>query len=215
MGSDRSEQLSAVKKSIKNSGFEMIEIIRKKAPEYVDLLTATTDAEFESAFDVLLEKAVTHLETNKTLFCSLDEEGLSAVLVGFLSTPGLAVSQEKHSNGHVDITIEADHCSPTRKKLGEAKIYDGPAYHVKGLQQLLGRYTTGRETRGLLIVYCRKKSIAGLISKIRKTMDSEFPCKQQGPTVDHLLKWSFLSTHGHASGENVQVGHIGCNLCTE
>ena len=33
---------------------------------------------------------------------------------------------------HVDITITADHCVPVRKKLGEAKIWDGPEYHIKG-----------------------------------------------------------------------------------
>src|SRR5439155_24827751 len=121
------------------------------------LLNAETDEQFERAFEALLEKAVAHLEKNKVNFSQLDEVGLSGVLAAGLSTPGLSVSQETHSNGHVDLTIEADHCTPARRKLGEAKIYDGPAYHVGGLEQLLGRYTTGREGRGLLVAYFRKK----------------------------------------------------------
>ena len=155
------------------------------------------------------------LETNKKNFRTLDEEGLSGTLAVALSTPGLTVTQETNSNGHVDITIEADHCLPTRKKLGEAKIYDGPAYHLAGLNQLLGRYTTGREGRGLLIVYVRKRDISILVKKLRDKMDKEFPHKQKGKTKDHVLKWSFISTHHHACGDDLQVSHIGCNLYME
>jgi hypothetical protein len=194
------------------SACDLVEMIRRKAPEYIDLLTAQTDMDFEKAFDALLEKAVTHLETNKKNFKALGEEGLTGVLAAALSVPGLSVSQETHSNGHVDLTIEADHCTPVRKKLGEAKIYNGPSYHVKGLEQLLGRYTTGREGRGLLIVYFRRAGISNLVQKLRDTMDEGLPLNQQGPTENHTLKWSFVSTHAHSCGEDLQVGHIGCNL---
>ena len=122
------------------------------------------------------------------------------------------MTQEAHSNGHVDIIIEADHCTPTRTKLGEAKIYSGFKYHTAGLEQLLGRYTTGREGRGLLIIYVRQKDILGLVSKLRNQMDVILPLKQQGKTEDHILKWSFISTHAHACGDDLEVGHIGCNL---
>jgi hypothetical protein len=194
---------------------DLTERLKRNAPAYLDLFTAQTDQEFEQAFDTLLEKAVAGLETNKSNFRSLDEEGLSAALALALSMPGLTVSQETHSNGHVDLTILAGYEAPMRKKLGEAKIYDGPAYHVKGLQQLLGRYTTGREGRGLLIVYVRKSGIADLIKKLRGKLDEDLPMGQKGPTRDHLLKWSFLSEHSHSCGENLEVGHIGCNLYVE
>jgi hypothetical protein len=126
--------------------------------------------------------------------------------------PGLTVLREAHSNGHVDLTIEALYCVPMRKKLGEAKIYDGPEKHIKGLEQLLTRYTTGREGRGILIEYFRKKDIEGLVKKIRERMDADLPLGQLSATRDHLLKWSFLSTHAHSSGSNLEVGHVGCNL---
>ena len=141
------------------------EMMMQKAPEYFNLITAKSSTEFEAAFDALLEKAVLGLEQNRKKFESLDEDGLSGALALALSVPGLTVTRETHSNGHVDLTIEADHCTPTRRKLGEAKIYNGPAYHFKGLEQLLGRYSTGREGRGLLIVYFRKPNIAGLVPK--------------------------------------------------
>ena len=195
-----------------NSLLELLELTKVKAPEYFDLITAKTEAEFEKAFDVFLERAVSQLESNKKNLQLLDENGLSAVLTMALSVPGLSATQETNSNGHVDITVVADHCMPMRKKLGEAKIYDGPEYHVKGLQQLLGRYTTGREGRGMLIVYFQKPNIAVLVKKLRNKMDTDLPLSQQGPTSDHLIKWSFLSQHVHSSGETLEVGHIGCNL---
>lgn len=195
-----------------SNALELVERIKRRAPEYLDLLTAETEEEFEAAFSVILEGAVDHLERNKKKFKDLDEEGLSGALAAALSIPGLSVTQEANSNGHVDLTIEADHCVPARRKLGEAKIYAGPAYHIQGLEQLLGRYTTGREGRGLLIVYVQKKDIAGLIKKLRKKMDDDRPLNQSGQTMDHCLKWSFISQHVHSCGENLQVGHVGCNL---
>ena len=195
-----------------DSAAELFERMRRKAPAYLDLLTSETVEEFEAAFTELLEGAVTHLEKNKNNFASLDEEGLSAVLAGSLTMPGLTVTQETNSNGHVDLTIEADQCTPTRMKLGEAKIYSGPSYHIKGIGQLLGRYTTGRETPGLLISYVRKKNIRGITKKLKAEMDKQRPESQIGPCKDHILKWSLVTRHKHSSGEVALLYHIGCNL---
>ncbi|GIK35877.1 MAG: hypothetical protein AMXMBFR45_01710 [Gammaproteobacteria bacterium] len=195
-----------------DSVLALVEAIKRKAPAFLDLITATTSAEFETAFNSILERAVVQLESNKKNLEKLDEEGLSAVFAMALTIPGLTVSQETNSNGHVDLTIEATYCFPMRKKLGEAKIYDGPVYHEKGLQQLVTRYSTGRECRGLMIVYVRKANIADLVVKLRKHMDSKLPLLQQGATQDYTLKWSFLSTHKHSCGDDLQVSHILCNL---
>jgi hypothetical protein len=192
-----------------------VELLQRRAPEYVDLISARTDAEFEDAFDAILERAIHQLEAGKTLFASLDENGLTAALALGLSMPGLSVTRETSSNGHVDITITADHCMPMRKKLGEAKIYDGPEYHVKGLTQLLGRYTTGREGRGLLIVYFQKRDIVGLVARLRERMDKDRPLDQREPTADHAIRWWFRSRHGHSCGEDLDITHVGCNLFVE
>lgn len=194
---------------------KLIELIKRRAPECLDLLTAENDQQFDAALDVLLEKAVAHLESNKANFATLGEEALTGVLRGALSMPGLNVTQETHSNGHVDLTVEMAHCSPALRRLGEAKIYNGSAYHYAGLEQLLGRYSTGRDCRGLLIVYFRKQKVEQLVKKLRKKMDTDLPCKQIGATTDHPIKWSFLSNHGHSSGGSVCVRHVGCNLYVE
>ena len=195
-----------------NSAAELFERIKRKAPAYLDLLTAETDEEFEDAFTVILDSAVHHMEKNKKNFQNLNEEGLSGVLSGALSIPGLTVTQETNSNGHVDLTIEADHCTPARIKLGEAKIYSSPSYHIKGIGQLLGRYTTGRETPGLLINYVRKPDIKAIMAKLKAEMDKKLPENQTGPCEDHVLKWSLFTKHKHSSGEVISIGHIGFNL---
>ncbi len=61
------------------------------------------------------EVAVTirRLERIKVNFQTLNEVGLSGVLAGFVSIPGiLTVTNQAHSNGHVDLTIEANNCVP-------------------------------------------------------------------------------------------------------
>ena len=195
-----------------DSAAELIDRLKRKAPAYLDLITAETDEEFEAAFTTLLEQAVIHLEKNKKNFQALDEEGLSAALAGCLMAQGLTVTQESNSNGHVDLTIEADHCTPARVKLGEAKIYSGPSYHIKGISQLLGRYSTGREAAGLMISYVRQPNIKGVTEKLKAKMDSQLPEGQTGPCAAHILKWSLTSMHLHSSGEVIAVDHIGCNL---
>lgn len=192
--------------------FGLIERIQRKAPEYLDLLTAETDDAFETAFSALLERAVHSMEANSKNFASLDEEGLTAALALALTLPGLTVSQESNSNGHVDLTVTADHCVPMRTKLAEAKVYDGPEKHIQGLAQLLGRYSTGREGRGLLISYVRKAGIANVVKNLRLRMDTTMPLHQQGITTDLSMRWAFLSRHEHSSGEVLDVGHISCNL---
>jgi hypothetical protein len=195
-----------------DSAAELMERLKRKAPAYLDLITAESADEFEAAFTTILQIAVSHLEKNKKKFAPLDEEGLSGVMAGSLTIPGLTVTQETNSNGHVDLTIEADHCTPARTKLGEAKIYSSPSYHIKGIGQLIGRYTTGRETPGLLISYVRVKNIKEITSKLKAAMDNHLPENQVGPCENHTLKWSLVTKHTHSSGEILAIGHIGCNL---
>ena len=186
--------------------------MKRAAPELFDMISAETEEQFNEAFTPLLERAVTGLEQNSKNYQLLDETGLTATLASALRAPGLVVHQETHSNGHVDLTIEVPHCMPARRILAEAKKYNGPSYHIDGLRQLLRRYTTGRESRGLVIVYFTLSGISDAVQRVRVEMDLKLPLDQQGPTTPHVLKWSFLSVHKHSSGEHLEIGHIGCNM---
>lgn len=184
----------------------------QQRPAILNLYTAQNEKDFESAFEALLELALAGLEQDKDRLSKLEEDALSGILVIAFNTAGLRATREGYSNGHVDLTIEVGFCSPMKRKLGEAKIYAGPGYHLQGLEQLLGRYTTGRETRGILIEYVKQADIAGLVKKIRERMDVDLPMQQQGPTQDNGLKWSFISIHKLTSGDDHPVAHYGCNL---
>jgi hypothetical protein len=193
--------------------YDLIEQLRLSSPRYLDLLTSPSDEDFQSAFDRLLGEKLTEMEENKKNFQAMDEVGLSAVLKIGMSIPGfLVVTQESNCNGHVDLTFISHGLTITRTIRGEAKIYDGPKYHLEGLSQLFG-YMTGRELRGLMIVYIRKPNGVALMQKVRDTMDYELPENQQEPIENHpTLKWAFNSKHLHSSGESLLVSHVACNL---
>lgn len=177
-----------------------------------DLIVAETDAEFDKAFDNWLEVAISRLESSSKEFKDIGEDAISSILAGYLSTGEVSVTRETHSNGHVDLTVKLVNSSANRTKLGEAKIWGGPSYHTKGLGQLLNRYTTGRECRGFVISYVKLKDIKSLFEKLREYIDDEKSYDLDGICKDHNIKWSFLSSHKHSSGELVEVCHVGCNM---
>jgi hypothetical protein len=196
-----------------NSYLNLIELLRTKAPGLLKILASRTDEEFDEGLEESIEKAVDHLERNAGHFANLDEEGITASLVGCLSIiPGLQVTQEAHSNGHVDITIETEHLPPLRRRLGEAKIYKGPTYHAEGLQQLVERYATGREGSGFIFEYVKKPNIKDLVVKVRSHLDNDKPCGQEGDCQDHRIRWAFTTQHQHTSGELLRVLHMSINL---
>jgi len=195
-----------------NSLLAFCEFFRTRHPELLNVFASTTDGEFDIGIEGLLECAVDHLEKNANHLATLKEDAISAFLVAFLNMPGLRVTQEAHSNGHVDITIEAEHSPPIRRRLGEAKIYNGPVYHVQGLEQLLKRYTTGREGSGIIVEYVKQPAIRHLVNKVREHMDSTKPCSQNGTSIDHRIRWAFTTYHDHSSGESMRIVHVSCNL---
>lgn len=191
--------------------YELTDRIRQFSPEHLDVFASLSDDEFQTTFDALLGKALDGMEKNSKHFKGMEEPPLSAILKLAMSVPGLSVSQEEHSNGHADLTFTFYRFGIERHILGEAKIHDGPQYHIKGLTQLMG-YMTGRELRGLMVVYMQKANGSQLMQKVRDTMDAEKPEQQQGPTQAHALKWAFNSHHLHPCGDSLQISHVACNL---
>ena len=183
--------------------------------EYIKILASNSDMEFDDALERVLERAVDYMERNANHLFPLDEDAITAFLVAFLNMPGLRASQQTHTNGHVDLTIEAEYTPPLRRRLGEAKIYDGPDYHEKGLKQLVKRYETGREGSGVLLEYVKKPNIKGLVDKLKEYMDNNKPCDQDGISQNHRIHWCFVTHHLHVSGELVRVVHLSCNLFRE
>jgi hypothetical protein len=194
---------------------ELVDQLASRCPQlyFLKMLSAISDEEFDAALENLLGAAVAHLENNARHLADCDENTITAFLVAFLNMPGfMRALQEAHTNGHVDLTIEAEPTLPVRRRLGEAKIYRSPSYHVKGLNQLVDRYSTGRYGTGFLVEYFKKPNIKNLIMGIRKHMDENKPCAQNGSGQDHTMRWAFSSNHDHVSGEKLRVLHLNCNM---
>ena len=184
--------------------------------ELLKLVSAETEEEFDHALEYLLENAVKHLEKSANFLNDQLEDYITNFLISYLcGTQLIDAEHDAYSKGHVDITIETKTSFPKRIRLGEAKIYRGPSYHVDGMEQLINRYTTGREGTGFMLEYVTARNIVDLVDKIRKHLDEHRPCAQNGDTQDHRhILWAFESQHTHSSGEGFRVVHLNCNLHT-
>lgn len=176
------------------------------------LFEARTSQEFDDFLDRHFEECVQRMEAEAHHLVADSEEKLSAFLAAALSMPGLSVIREGYSNGRVDLTIKSDSMMFPERRLAEAKIYDGPTYHAQAIEQLICRYSTGRQNRGYVIEYVKKSGISNLVLKLRNKADADFPVHQQGVTYEHKMKWAYISDHLHASEELINVVHINVNL---
>lgn len=176
------------------------------------LFQARTAEEFDDFLDRHFEDCVQRMEAEAHHLTTDSEEKLSAFLAATLSMPGLAVTREGYSNGRVDLTIKAESMVLPEQRLAEAKIYAGPAYHAQAIEQLVSRYSTGRQSRGYVVEYFKKPGIAELVLKLRKKADVDLPVHQHGATCDHPMKWAYVSNHMHVSAELIHVVHVNVNL---
>lgn len=183
-----------------------------QCPESFPLFDANaTDEEFDEALEIHIADAVRWLEESANTIGGDSEESLSHQLAGHLSLRKLiSATRETNTRGHVDITILVT--TTARKRLGEAKIYAGYAYHEKGIQQLVERYSTGRERSGYMFCYVKLPDIKGKMEKLQVDCDGCRPCRQSAASIKHRERWAFETHHTHSSGEDLRVVHFGINL---
>jgi hypothetical protein len=183
-----------------------------QSPELRPLLDPnSTDEEFDEALEEYIADAIQWIEDNANALHHDSEDSLSTTLAGYLAIRKLVyVTRETNSRGHVDITIKVT--TTSRKRLGEAKIYHGYAYHEEGIRQLVDRYSTGRERSGYIFCYVKAPDIKGKMEMLRGECDVHKPCQQNAGATLHKNKWTFQTTHAHASGEELRVVHFGVNL---
>lgn len=190
-----------------------------RRPDFIKTLfdSHTSNEDFNDALERLIEAAIADIEENAKDIDpehKMPENGLSYVLASKIGMPGIIVSRETNSNGHVDLTIEVESSLTGRKRLGEAKIWKGSSYHLEGLDQLLNRYATGRCDSGFMFSYVKEAKIKEKFESLKNKMDAERPCEQTDPCQNHpFAKWALVSKHKHRSGETLRVVHFGCNLC--
>ena len=172
----------------------------------------STAEQQEEALEALIDEGVRWLEDNANNLTGEKEDGLSTTLAGKISIPGLLrADRERNINGHVDIVIEIESVRPQRRWLAEAKCWRGPAYHVAGLQQLLG-YTPGRGRSAYVFDYVRERDISTKWTGLQSHLDATPLAGQLGGCTVLAGDWRFESRHLHCSGKEVRVVHIGVNL---
>lgn len=181
-------------------------------PVLRELFEARTAEEFDDFLDRHFEECVQRMEAEAHHLTTDKEEKLSAFLAAALSMPGLTVTREGYSNGRVDLTIKSESMAFTQRRLAEAKIYGGPGRHAQAVEQLISRYSTGRQGRGYVVEYFQKPGIANFVLKLRKRADADLPVHQHGMTCDHPMTWAYVSGHRHASAELIHVVHVNVNL---
>ncbi len=171
----------------------------------------STDEEFDEALESHILDAVRWLEDNANSLHGDNEDSLSTTLAGRISMKQLIdACRETNTRGHVDITIKV--ISTPRKRLGEAKIYAGYAYHEQGIRQLVGRYSTGRDRSGYMFCYFKVPDIKEKMEKLQAECDVRKPCGQSAESIRRKEKWTFETRHIHTSGEELRVIHFGINL---
>jgi hypothetical protein len=176
------------------------------------ILEASEAEGFDHHLEKHIEQCVGEMEAEAHHLNGDNEEKLSAYLAASLRHPGLGVRRESYSNGRVDLTIWQEGVAGGQERLAEAKIYDGPVYHIEALKQLITRYSTGRMRTGYVFEYIMKKGIATLVKGLRDHADKNKPVDQHGDTTAHAMKWAYESQHMHSSDELFRVVHVSVNL---
>ena len=186
--------------------------VRTQNPHSIAVFTSRNEQEFIDAVEGALLHSIMALETGCREFATLPEIALTKMLSRDLNAASIPSTAEEHTNGHVDFTIKHPGGRPHRY-LGECKIWKGPSYHVKGMKQLLSKYSTGRHRRGCCLEFVRGKDLAGKFSSLREYLDRKRPLQQLGDAVTHeTIKSGFVTSHRHESGWDLEVLHFGCNL---
>ena len=176
------------------------------------ILEANDTEEFDHYLERHIEQCVSVMEAEAHHLNRDSEEKLSGYLAASLRHPGLGVRRESYSNGRVDLTIWQEGVVGGQERLAEAKIYNGPVYHVEALKQLIKRYSTGRMRTGYVFEYVKKKGIATLVKGLRDHADKNKPLDQHGETTAHVMKWAYESQHMHSSDDLFRVVHVSVNL---
>lgn len=139
-----------------------------------------------------------------------DEDRISVEIVLALRGHGFSATKDTTQGGHVDIHVSAIR-KPQMRWYGEAKIWKGPKYLRGGLNQLLLRYATGRQTDLGLLIYFQKPGIVTRLREWKRALHSSANQIQLKHT-NVLNNFTLESEHLHKSGATVRVRHIGINL---
>jgi hypothetical protein len=190
---------------------EFLKFVDSNIPGASLLYFADNEAQFVKAVDLILDVAIRRLEENAATHRSSDELALSTMLSDLIKYAA-PCGKESYRNGHVDVAIG----HPRKEQfqyLGECKIYNGFKRHCGGCDQLLNRYSSGRDVRGFVLEFFNRPGMYKLLGDLKTQFDQKVPLKMKGSSTPHdHIKGAFISLHTHFTQTDVEVLHLGCNL---
>ncbi|MEO1949101.1 hypothetical protein [Thioclava sp.] len=116
---------------------------------------ATSHSERLDYLEKALDNSYDLLTDARKEFAPHSEDALTRSLMVGLNMAGITANHDPQLGGHVDLVVEG---KGGFRWIGEAKIYNGPAYIFGGYKQLTTRYgvaAPGRDT-GEIIIYCKQ-----------------------------------------------------------
>lgn len=210
-----------------SSGMESFgQWVAHRDPFVMALYESGTREEFLLAAERVILGAVQRMEQSRAAYSKLGEVALSVMLKEILGNL-VDARNEEHHNGHADLQIKHPRGLNFRH-ITECKIWLGLKWHVEGMVQLIGGwsskegkrltgYATGREGRVMcLAFFVDRKRMDFLLKRLRVKLASVGSPKILKPAEDHPgLEGAFISLHRHATDKELGIVHLGCNLWEE
>lgn len=162
---------------------------------------------FVTLIDSTMLEAIEEIENNKNIYANFNEDSLTSVIVSFFRAKGFNAEHDSNRGGHCDIVVEKNRM----QWLCEAKIYESYVKLYGGYQQLVTRYSTGREnaTCGGLLIYNKKPNALDKLNRWKKRLVIE----DNQITIDDHDYRCFYSTQSHpVSGLPYKVKHYSVLL---
>jgi hypothetical protein len=185
--------------------------LESKSPATPRVFFSENERDFIEAVDLALEIAIRRLEENAASHNGLGELTLSTMLSDLIQQALIPCEKEPYRNGHVDIAIS--HPFKQFQCLGECKIFNGYKTQWNGCDQLLHRYSSGRDSRGFVLGFFRQPEMYALLATLKARFDKEFPHEMKGSSTPHShIKGAFVTLHTHFTKTDIEVLHLGCNL---
>lgn len=191
-----------------------IAFISSRNPPAFAAWKSRTEEEFVDAVERALDSYIRQVEDGAREFRMLSEPGLSGLIAKLFISGGISAGPEENVRGHVDLVIHHPADIPFRV-LGECKIWDGPEWHLKGCDQLLRRYMTGRESRSFCLDFFKGPEMYKKLEALKRKLNEEKPLRQTRDVEPHFILGAFVTEHEHSSGRQVMLLHLGCNLHVE
>ena len=150
------------------------------------------------------------IEQSAKNFSNLSEDGITDIIATSLnSTLYFTAIREENSRGHVDITVKAPTFVPDHvfTYLGEAKIWNGVKYSLRGFDQL-NEYSSGRYLDQFTLTYFKKLNCDSLFTKFK----NELVTKKSCDILPNSTNRYFQTQHRHMTGSLLKTDHYSVNM---